>query len=82
MRTQVADGVSDKASARCKKLLDAGALRIRWPEDKEYNEPETFVWSLLLPQNWNKNVHLGWRWDPRELTTARAGAPPRAPVCY
>ena len=35
---QIADGQTDKASERCKNLLPAGAVRIKWPEDKTYGE--------------------------------------------
>lgn len=64
---QVADGETDKKSARCKKLLPAGAVRIKWPADIEYDEEETFVWSILNPSNFNKDVHLGWRFAPSEV---------------
>ena len=42
-------------------------MRIRWPEDKERNEKESFVWSVLKPDDFNKEVHLGWRYDASEL---------------
>ena len=58
---QVANGTSDKELKRHKKLLPAGAVRVRWPADEQFNEPETFVWSVLHPDNFNKDAHLGWR---------------------
>ena len=63
---QVADGTIRK-SKRSKDALPAGAVRIRWPADKEYDEKETFVWSILNPEDWCKETHLGWRWAPSEL---------------
>ena len=71
----VADGVATKErpeSAKCKKLAEAGAIRIRWPEDlsREVPEPETFSWHILQEPLWgsrNKDVHMGWRFSPAEL---------------
>ena len=40
---QVANGTTDKESARCKNLLKAGAVRIRWPADAAHNEPESLT---------------------------------------
>ena len=65
---QVADGVSDKESARHKKLLPAGAVRIKYPEDPEYAESEHYAWQVLHPSKWNRDVQYGWRWDPCELS--------------
>ena len=64
---RVADGVSDKASARCKKLLPAGAVLMKWPEDKDRNEKESMSWVVLLPSKWNKDYHNAWRYDPRDV---------------
>lgn len=66
-RAQVADGESDKQTARCRKLLPAGALRIQWPADAEFDEDESFVWTILKPCNFNKDVHLGWRFAASEV---------------
>lgn len=63
---EVADGKIRK-SKRSKEALPAGAVRIRWPADSEYEEKETLVWSILNPSDWCKEVHLGWRWPPSEL---------------
>ena len=64
---EVADGKSTKKSARCKSPLPWGAVRIRWPADVDYDEPESFTWTVLKPCDWNKDVHLGWRFDASEL---------------
>ena len=68
---EVADGRTTKRSARCKSTLPWGAVRIRWPEDVEYGECETFVWSVLKPVDWNKECHLGWRYSVKELQKRR-----------
>ena len=41
---------------------------------------------MLLPDKWNRQVHYGWRYDPREREAARAErerqeALERAPEC-
>lgn len=65
---EVSDGKIRK-SKRSKEALPAGAVRIRWPADSEFEEKETLglVWSILNPCDWCKDVHLGWRWAPSEL---------------
>lgn len=63
---EVSDGTIRK-SKRSKEALPAGAVRIRWPADAQYEEKETLVWSILNPADWRKEVHLGWRWAPCEL---------------
>eukprot|EP00966_Prymnesium_polylepis_P292497 6755100-Prymnesium_polylepis.1 len=60
---QVADGHTDKKSARCTNILPGGAVRIKFPKDVEFDEAEHFVWSVLKPDHFNKDVHLGWRLD-------------------
>ena len=45
---QVANGTSDKETPRCKSLLKAGALRVRWPADAARKEKESFSWHRLL----------------------------------
>ena len=64
---QVADGGTAKRTQRCTKILPHGAVRIKWPKDVEFDEDESFVWSLLKPESFNRNVHLGWRLDATEL---------------
>ena len=70
---EIADGKTTKKSSRCKSPLPWGAVRICWPEDKERDEPETFVWSVLKPVDFNRDLHLGWRFDAAQLAKDRAG---------
>lgn len=70
---EVANGTIRK-SKRAKDALPAGAVRIRWPADADYDERETLVWSILNPSDWCKDVHLGWRWAPSELERLAAEA--------
>lgn len=65
-------------SSRCRKILPAGALRIRWPADQEYEEEETLSWCILKPCNFNKDVHLGWRLDASEIIRREASAQDKA----
>ena len=37
---QIANGTTDKETPKCKKLLDAGAVRIKWPADLDCEVPE------------------------------------------
>ena len=76
---KVADGDKDKKSARCTKILPAGAVRIKWPEDVEFDEKESYVWSIIKPSNFNKDVHLGWRLDASEILKREAAALERTP---
>ena len=46
-------------ASKCKGALPWGAVRIRWAADAEFEEAETFVWSVLKPADWNQEVHLG-----------------------
>ena len=69
---RVADGLTDKASARAKKILPAGALLWRWEADPEFDEAAGEQWLILLPKKWNKHVHYGWRFDPCELASGGA----------
>ena len=77
---RVADGITDKSSARAKKILPAGALLWAWDADPEYNEPAGEKWLVLIPKKWNKHVQYAWRYDPCELVSqGSARPPPRAP---
>ena len=70
---QVADGRTTKATSRSNaKVLPWGAVRIRWPADASHDEPETFVWSVLKPADFNKERHLSWRYAKCELSKLRA----------
>ena len=77
---RVADGLTDRASAKAKKILPAGALLWAWDADPEYNEAAGEKWLVLLPSKWNKQVQYAWRFDPCELAPpGTAPLPPRAP---
>ena len=46
--------------------------------DKDFDEPESYTWSLLTRDNWNKEAVLGWRYTQAQLaalgaTCERAG---------
>lgn len=64
---KVADGLTNKRSARAKKVLPAGAVLWAWDADVEFDEKAGEQWLILLPQKWNKQVHYGWRYDPNEF---------------
>eukprot|EP00966_Prymnesium_polylepis_P317275 7330207-Prymnesium_polylepis.2 len=72
---RVADGVTDKKSARCTKPLPGGTLLWAWDADPEFGEVAGEQWLTLLPKKWNPRTHkqvYSWRYDPRELGAARA----------
>ena len=72
---QIANGTTDKESPKCKKLLAAGAVRIRWPADPEREEPESYTWCILAEANWNQEAVLGWRYTAAELKKLDARRP-------
>ena len=74
--TQIADGVTHKRSAACKKILPAGAVLWAWDADAEFDEAAGEQWLILLPKKWKKQQVYSWRYDPRELSPA-AAAPAR-----
>ena len=79
---RVADGLTDRTSARAKKILPAGAILWAWDADPEYNEKaEAEKWLMLLPKKWNtcKQVQYAWRYDPCELAPPGTADPP--PPC-
>ena len=61
---------------KCKKLVEAGAVRLLWPADKDREEPEQYTWNILQEANWNEDTHLGWRFTKEELAERRAAAAP------
>ena len=70
---RVADGrLQTKRSKRARKVLPAGAVLWAWDADPEFGEVSGEQWLILLPKKWNKHVHYGWRYDPRELHTQEA----------
>ena len=68
---EVADGKTTKRSAGCKSPLEWGAVRIQWPDDAEFEERESFTWSVLKPAHFNKDAHLSWRYSAAELVRLR-----------
>ena len=48
-------------------MLPAGMVLLKWPEDADRKEKETQSWKVLLPNKFNKQVHYGWRYDPRDV---------------
>ena len=64
---EVADGRTTKKSSKCKSPLPWGAVRIRWPEDAEFAEKESYVWSVLKPDDFAKERHLSWRYSKAQL---------------
>jgi len=42
-------------------LLGSGGL---WTD---FDEQESFSWCILNPEDWNRDVHLGWRWPASEF---------------
>lgn len=72
MSPQIADGEKDKRTQRCRKILPAGAVRIKFPQDIDFDESEHFVWCILNPKHFNQEVHLGWRLTAKELLKREA----------
>ena len=70
----IADGKTDRKTPKTKAPLPWGAVRIKWPADPNFDEPETFVWSVLKRADFNENRHLGWRYAAEELPKLRAAA--------
>jgi hypothetical protein len=70
----IANGTTDRETARCKKLLKAGAVRVRWPADEERGEAESFSWHVLQDADWRKDAHMGWRYGPAHLEKLEAVA--------
>ena len=84
--TQVANGTTDKSAPQSTNKLAKGALRIRWPEDKERKEKQSYSWHMFQDEDWygrtRKEAHLSWRFTADELrkraerAEAAAGAQP------
>ena len=74
---RVADGLSDKRSARARAILPAGMVLWAWDADPEFEEGAGEKWLGLLPKKWNKQQLYSWRYDPREF--AASAAPQRDP---
>jgi hypothetical protein len=69
---EIADGKTTKKTPRCKDPLPWGAVRLKFPRDVDRDEAEHFVWSVLKPDDWCDEVHLGWRYGSSELVKLRA----------
>ena len=54
--------------------LCARSLCGRWPTDDEFDEEETYTWTILKPDDFNKEVNHGWRYDKTELAKMKAAA--------
>ena len=56
-------------NAKCKKLAQAGAVRVKWPADPARQEPESFMWVILQDADFAppKDRHLAWRLTAGEL---------------
>ena len=65
---QVANGTTDTEGPRCKKLLEAGAVRLKFKADAAFEEEEHYAWSVLRVCNWNAEAVLGWRFTKAELS--------------
>ena len=86
---QIANGTSDTGTLNkmtaekvtCRKLLDAGAVRIKWPADlaREVPEPESWTWVILEKAGWNADAVMGWRFATAELKkrSSQQAAPKR-----
>ena len=62
---------------RFKKILPAGALLCSlwaWEANTEFEEVAGQTWLILLPIKYNKQVHYGWRLDPKQISQDRAAA--------
>ena len=74
---QVANGSTDTEGPRCTKLLEAGAVRIKFKADAAFEEQEQYTWSILRACNWNAEAVLGWRYTEAELCKRSAKKRPR-----
>ena len=54
---RVADGVTDKKSARCVKPLPGGTVLWAWDADPDFGEAAGEQWLTLLPKKWNPSTH-------------------------
>ena len=76
--TRIADGLTDKRSAKARSILPGGAVLVAWDADPAFEEAAGEQWLVLLPNKWNPTTHrtvYSWRFDPRELGAARGTTP-------
>lgn len=71
---EVADGKTTKRSKKCQSTLPWGAVRIKWPTDDDFDEEESYTWTILKPADFNQEVNLGWRYEKSELAKMKAAA--------
>ena len=55
---KIADGLSDKVSERCKKMLPAGAVLVKWPADNDRGEKESLRWRVIIPNKFKRIVRM------------------------
>ena len=41
-----------------------------WEADADRGELAGERWLMFHPNKWNRTIHYGWRYDPRELQAA------------
>ena len=71
---RVADGLSDKRSARARKVLPAGAVLWAWDADEEFEEKAGEQWLFLKRDDWNplrQGKQYAWRFDMSEFERER-----------
>ena len=44
-------------------LAGETAVRVKWPKDEDFDEPDQHLWTVLKPADFNQQVHLGWRFS-------------------
>ena len=64
----------DKEEPQVQESIALGrcAYSLRFPEDRSRDEKETFSWVVLKPVDFNREVHLGWRFDAAQLAKEQA----------
>ena len=69
---EVADGKTTKKSSKCKSPLPWGAVRIRWPQDAEFAEKESYVWSVLKPSDYlcEAEAPISWRYSKAQSSSS------------
>ena len=55
-------------------------VRLRWPEDTDRKEPESFSWHVLQKADWQpklrKDAHMAWRYSEAHLLKRGSDAAP------
>mmetsp|Transcript_41660 Transcript_41660/g.95456 ORF Transcript_41660/g.95456 Transcript_41660/m.95456 type:complete len:177 (+) Transcript_41660:1498-2028(+) len=63
---EVADGTHNR-TPKSKSPLPWGAVRVRWQADDDFEEQESYTWTILKPADWAREVHFGWRYAASEI---------------